>query len=234
MLIPTALGSAPEALEVVSPSVREEARRLSGLIAESRKGATVFFKQAGLPPTSPPRAVRLLNEHTRPAELEKLLAPMLAGESWGLVSDGGSPAVADPGAELVLLAHRHGVRVRPLAGPSSPVLALMASGLGGQRFAFHGYLPRDTASRRRTLKDLESSAARHIRTEIWMETPYRNMAVFEDALAALEDNTFLSVASDLTLPTEDIQTRRVSEWKSAARPDLKNRPTIFLLGILKG
>lgn len=227
-LIPTPLGSGGDEQQVPD-RVRQIVRTLDGVMAESRKSAMAFIRRVCGRDQAPP-VIRMLNEHTQPAELPDLLAPVARGQRWGIVSDAGSPAVADPGADLVRMAHQQGIRVSPQAGPSAILLALMASGLNGQRFAFHGYLPKDGSARRRRLKELEADSKTHDRTEIWMETPYRNSAMIEDMLDVMSDRTILCIAADLTHPTEEILTKTVQEWRAGPRRDLKNRPAIFLIG----
>ena len=145
------------------------------------------------------------------------------------MSEAGCPAVADPGALLVRRAHEKGVKVVPLVGPSSLLLALMASGLNGQSFAFHGYLPVDEEARKRRIRELETESARHSRTQLFIETPYRNERMFEALKATCSPETRLCVARDLTTADEWIVTRRIADWKKAATPELSKRPTVFLL-----
>ena len=137
-------------------------------------------------------------------------------------------AVADPGAKLVRIAHSHGIRIVPIIGPSSILLALMASGLSGQQFAFHGYLPAKPEERSKRLKELEAESRRQGRTQIFIETPYRNRAMFDAIVANCHPETWLCVASDLTLPNEQVQTQKLSQWKKAP-PDCERRPTVFLV-----
>jgi 16S rRNA (cytidine1402-2'-O)-methyltransferase len=157
------------------------------------------------------------------------MAPLLAGHDLGLMSEAGCPAVADPGALLVQRAHELGITVKPLVGPSSLLLALMASGLDGQRFAFHGYLPAREPERSRRIVELEGESARNRQTQIFIETPYRNSVLFNALLAACRPRTRLCIATDLTLDSERIHTRRARDWKAATPPDLDKRPTVFLL-----
>ena len=226
-LIPTPLGDTP--LERVLP---EETRRiaagLSIFIVEQAKTARAFLKQ--VPTAIPLQQLTLLelNEHTPKDHLENLLAPLLAGQDVGLVSEAGCPAVADPGADLVRLAHRHGIHVRPLVGPSSILLALMGSGLVGQRFAFHGYLPTKPEDRAKALRELEKRAEKDDAAQVFIETPYRNAAMLEAILAACRDDTLVTIARDLTLEGEYLVTRPVSAWRVSA-PDIQKRPTVFLL-----
>lgn len=226
-LIPTPLGES--ALELVLP---EETRRiaagLSHFVVEHPKTARAFLKQVGTATPLQQLSLAELSEHTRDSELHDLLAPLLAGHDVGLLSEAGCPAVADPGANLVRLAHRHGIRVKPLVGPSSILLALMASGLVGQRFTFHGYLPAKPEERAKALKELEQRAGREDAAQAFIETPYRNNAMLEGILAACRDDTLVSVACDLTLASEFIATRTVAEWRQAF-PDLHKRPSVFLI-----
>lgn len=225
-LVPTGLGA--DARGVLPESTMNRLRMLRSFIVENAKSARQFLKSAGYP--HPLQAVRMqtLDEHTPDAMLPELLAPVLAGEDCGLLSEAGCPAVADPGALLVRLAHAQGVRVIPLVGPSAVLLALMASGLNGQRFAFHGYLPVDAEQRRKTVKELESDSGRNDRTQIFIETPYRNNATFRGLLDACRDDTLICVATDISTSTEAIRTCPVKTWRKAP-PELHRRPTVFLL-----
>lgn len=226
-LIPTPLGDTP--LDRVLPEhTRRIAAGLGTFVVEQAKTARAFLKQ--LPTALPLQQLTLLelNEHTRTSELEALLAPLLAGQDVGLISEAGCPAVADPGADLVRLAHARGIAVRPLVGPSSILLALMGSGLVGQRFAFHGYLPAKPEDRARALRDLEKRAEREDAAQAFIETPYRNGALLETILATCRDDTLISLARDLTLEHEFVVTRAVAQWRTAV-PDLHKHPTVFLL-----
>ena len=226
-LIPSPLGDTP--LERVLP---EETRRiasgLSTFVVEHPKTARAFLKQVGT--TLPLQQLTLLelNEHTKANELDALLVPLLDGQDVGLISEAGCPAVADPGADLVRLAHRHGIRVKPLVGPSSILLALMGSGLVGQRFAFHGYLPAKPEERAKALRELEKRAEREDAAQVFIETPYRNRAMLETILAACREDTLLTVACDLTTEDELVATKRVSDWRSG-QTALDKRPCVFLI-----
>lgn len=169
----------------------------------------------------------VLNEHTAPEEVEALL-PLFDGQDVGLLSEAGLPAVADPGAALVALCHRHGIEVVPLVGPSSLMLALMASGLNGQSFAFRGYIPAKTDERRSALKELEKQSRALKQSQLLIETPYRNDALLSDMLAVLSPATRLCVAADLTLPTQFIRTKSVAEWKKAPAV-IGKRPCVFII-----
>jgi 16S rRNA (cytidine1402-2'-O)-methyltransferase len=231
-LIPNALGEGDaEALATVLPaSVLARAAKLRYYIGENAKTTRAFLKRVGTERPIQEIEIRELNVNTPAVEIDRLIAPLLAGEDAGLVSEAGCPAVADPGALLVRRAHEHGIRVVPLVGPSAILLALMASGLNGQRFAFHGYLPVDAAQRAKTLRELEAASRKSTQTQIFIETPYRNGALLEALLGNLAPSTLLAVAVDLTLETETIVSRPISAWKSKpGAPDLKKRPAIFLM-----
>jgi 16S rRNA (cytidine1402-2'-O)-methyltransferase len=172
--------------------------------------------------------MEVLDEHTRPAEFEKLLAPVLSGHDTGVLSEAGCPAIADPGTGLVRLAHQKNIRVVPLVGPSSILLALMASGLTGQQFVFHGYLPVEPDRRMKKLVQLEKESIARDQTQIFIETPYRNQKLLESIVLACLGGTLLCIASNLTLSGEFISTRTIKEWKHAL-PNLSNQPTVFLL-----
>ena len=226
-LIPTPLGDT--SLDRVLPAeTRRVAAGLDTFVVEHPKTARAFLKQ--LPTATPLQQLTLLdlNEHTRDSELEGLLRPLLDGRDVGLLSEAGCPAVADPGADLVRLAHARGVTVRPLVGPSSILLALIGSGLVGQRFAFHGYLPAKAEERAQTLRDLERRAEKEDAAQAFIETPYRNDALLETLLSVCRDDTLLCIARDITLEDEYVATRRVADWRGQL-PDLRKRPAVFLL-----
>lgn len=225
-LVPTALGG--EAVAVLPQSTMSTLRLLRSFIVEDAKSARGFLKAVGYPHALQQVRMRTLDEHTSEGMLPELLAPVLAGEDCGLLSEAGCPAIADPGATLIRLAHQHGVCVVPLVGPSAVLLALMASGLNGQRFAFHGYLPLPAAERRAQLLELENDSRRSDRTQIFIEAPYRNDATFRAILDACRDDTLVCVATDLSMATERISTRPVQNWRGE-QPALHRRPTVFLL-----
>lgn len=226
-LIPAPLGDTP--LERVLPEATQRiAAGLATFIVEHPKTARAFLKQVGTALPIQQLTLLELNEHTRANELDALLAPLLAGQDVGLVSEAGCPAVADPGADLVRLAHRHGIRVKPLVGPSSILLALMGSGLVGQRFSFHGYLPAKPDERAKALWELEKRAEKEDAAQAFIETPYRNRAMLEAILATCRDDTLLTLACDLTLESEFIATRAVSLWRKE-HPVLDKRPCVFLI-----
>lgn len=227
-LIPVPLGSG-EPLAVLPPPVIERVHALTYFVVENAKSARAFLKAAGTALPLQELQLAELNEHTRAADLERLLEPLRAGHDLGLLSEAGCPAVADPGANLVALAQRDGFRVVPMVGPSSLLLALMGSGLNGQCFAFHGYLPAKDAERMKSLRDLEGESRRRRQTQIFIETPYRNAAMFAGILKVCQPSTRVTVATDLTLPGEIIRTRTVAEWKREAPPDLERHPSVFLI-----
>ncbi|WP_429504997.1 SAM-dependent methyltransferase [Paraburkholderia youngii] len=230
-LIPNTLGEGDaSALELVLPApVRARAASLHYYIGENAKTTRAFLKKVGTERPIQEIEIRELNVNTPGGEIDKLLAPLLSGTDAGLVSEAGCPAVADPGALLVRRAHERGVKVVPLVGPSSILLALMASGLNGQTFAFHGYLPVDAAERVKRLRDLEQQSRKSKQTQIFIETPYRNRALLDTLLATCAPSTLLCVAVDLTLPSEVIASRSVADWKKKSEIDLHKRPAIFLI-----
>ncbi len=174
--------------------------------------------------------IELLNKHTLTHELEPLLDPILGGNDLCILSDAGAPAIADPGSDLIAIAHRKNIEVIPLPGPSSIFLALMASGLNGQKFCFHGYLSRKKNQLRSDLKQIEREALKGT-TQIFMETPYRNNILFESILQAMPKELHLCMASNLTSESQTIKTKSIDEWKKIAQPDLNKIPSIFLIGI---
>jgi|SRR5215831_19086754 len=226
-LLPNTLGDT--AAEAVIPAAAlHRARSLDCFIAEDPKSARAFLKRIGYPRALQNTRIERLDHNTPPADVASLLEPVLAGRDAGLLSEAGLPAVADPGAALVRLAHQKGVRVVPLSGPSSLFLALAASGLEGQRFAFHGYLPVPKSELVATLKELERQSRRLDQTQIFIETPYRNESTLETMLQTLGNDTLLCVAADLTLESEMVKTQSAAAWRKAV-PQLKGRPTVFLL-----
>lgn len=227
-LIPCTLGGTP--VELVLPQhVINVARRLSYFVVEQPKTARQFL--AALKPEQPIQSLHIasLNEHTPEHELGELLSPLLAGHDLGVISEAGCPGIADPGADLVRLAHHNNVRVVPLVGPSSILLALMASGLNGQCFAFQGYLPVDDTERKKTITALEVESAKRNQTQLFIETPYRNERMFSALLANCRPQTLLCVATDITLNSEQIQTFSIAQWKTRSAPSLNKRPSLFLL-----
>lgn len=227
-LIPCTLGDNPPE-EVLPQHVIDVARKLCHFVVEHPKTARQFL--SALKPEHPVQTLNFasLNEHTDPKELAGLLSPLLAGQDVGLISEAGCPGIADPGADLVNLAHRKSIRVVPLVGPSSILLALMASGLNGQCFAFHGYLPIEDAERKAAIMALEAESLRRKQTQLFIETPYRNEKMFGALLAHCRPQTQLCVATDITLPGEQIRTCSIAQWKLQPPPLLNKRPSLFLL-----
>lgn len=241
-LIPNTLGAADAmaagSLQHVIPgAVQQRTASLGYFIAENAKTTRAFLKliAAVTPLARPLQEIRIceLNINTPAAALTGLLAPLLGGEDAGLISEAGVPAVADPGANLVRLAHRHGVTVKPLVGPSSLLLAVMASGLNGQSFAFNGYLPVDAALRAKRIRELEARSRVEKQTQLLIETPYRNVAMLDALATECQAKTLVCVATDLTLASESIVTCTAGQWKQALAagktPDFQRRPTVFLL-----
>ena len=225
-LIPAPLGD--ESIAWLPASEATKVLHIRHFVVEAEKTARKHLKALGVSTPIRELAMSTLNEHTKPADVAALLAPLLAGEDVGLISEAGCPAVADPGAQLVALAHERGIRVAPLIGPSSILLALMASGANGQCFAFHGYLPVDAAEKAKVVKELEQRSRQRNETQVFIETPYRNNVLLQQLRETLAPSTRLAVACDLTLPTETIVSRLVKDWPQDA-PDFHKRPAIFIL-----
>ncbi len=227
-LIPVSLGPAGTGLTTPA-DVAARACNLSYFVVENAKTARAELKRLDHPAPLRDLDIRELPEKPGAADLDALLTPLLAGQDAGLMSEAGCPAVADPGALLVRRAHEKGIKVVPLVGPSSLLLGLMASGLNGQSFAFHGYLPVDEEARKRRIRELEAESARHSRTQLFIETPYRNDRMFEALRNTCSPETRLCIARDLTTADEWIATRRIADRQKTAAPDLSKRPTVFLL-----
>lgn len=227
-LIPVALGEAPWQT-ILPPAVRERTLSLDYFIVEDPKSARLAIKRLGIERPLQEIDIRALPRSDVGEALLALLEPVLHGRSAGLMSEAGCPGVADPGAALVRIAHRRGIQVVPLVGPSSLLLALMASGMNGQSFAFHGYLPVKDVERRRRIEKLERESARNRRTQIFIETPYRNQALFSALVATCQPETLLCVGRELTLPGEFVATRSIAEWRRSPVPEMHRRPTVFLL-----
>jgi 16S rRNA (cytidine1402-2'-O)-methyltransferase len=228
-VIPNTLGDVAPA-SVLPQRTLDVARGLTHFVAETPKLARQFLKCVGTRYALLSIAIEELSEHTPPQRVAALLAPTSAGHDLGLVSDAGCPGIADPGALLVAAAHRAGVSVAPLPGTSAIVLALMASGLDGQHFAFHGYLPVKPDARLAAIKALDAAVARTGATQLFIETPYRNEALLAALLATCKAQTRLCVAMDLTLDAETVLSLRVSAWRTLRHPPLARRPAVFLLG----
>ncbi|WP_411768884.1 SAM-dependent methyltransferase [Winogradskyella sp. A3E31] len=226
-LIPTRLGDNPP-LEVLPMSIKRLIEQLDDYIVENEKSARRFIKRISPKKSQNTLKLSTLNKYTLEEELNTFLNPCLNGISMGLLSEAGCPAIADPGSEIVRIAHQLNVKVVPIVGPSSIVLALMASGMNGQSFTFNGYLPIDKSERRSTIKTLERRSADFNQSQLFIETPYRNTKMLEDLVSTLHPNTRICVACDLTLPTEYIKTQTAGEWKSN-KEDFHKRPAIFII-----
>jgi len=226
-LIPAPISQ--ESIDWVLPAaVQHRIAELSYFIVEQPKTARQFLKQLDLKRPLQDLQMQALSEHTLTKDMPLLLEPILAGHDAGLLSEAGCPAVADPGAELVRLAHKYNITVTPLVGPSSILLALMASGLNGQRFAFHGYLPVESAARASRITELEKLSIRLKQTQIFIEAPYRNQKLLEQLVAVCSDSTDLCIASNLTFSSERVMTKPIKEWRRSL-PDINKIPAIFLL-----
>ncbi|WP_395051752.1 SAM-dependent methyltransferase [Flavobacterium sp.] len=226
-LIPTTLGEG-DPNDVLPQTAKRTIDFIDDYIVENEKTARKFIKS--IQPEKVQATLRLssLNKYTEVSEHSKMLQPCLQGKNVGLMSEAGCPGVADPGAVIVKLAHEKGIQVVPLVGPSSILLAIMASGMNGQSFAFNGYIPIDKAEKKTALKNLEKLSQDKNQSQIFIETPFRNNKMLEDIVQALNPSTYLCVATDITLPTEFIKTMRASDWKKI-KVDLHNRPTIFII-----
>ena len=228
-LIPNTLGSR-NPLEVVAATAIEALRGCDRMIVESDRFARRFLKDAFPDENPQSKQSFLLNEHTTPEDLVDLIQWFKSDSDIALLSDAGAPAVADPGSAAVRMAHNAGWSVKPHAGPSSILLALMASGMNGQQFAFKGYLPRDGSIRERIWKEMKEGLQRRKETQIFMEPPYRNNQALKDCLNALPAEQQLCVAVDLTLETEWICSQPIEKWKKSTLPNLDKRPCLFLIG----
>ena len=227
-LIPVDLGESNNAL--LFPSFNLELLdKLNHIVVENEKSARRFIRSVGNKRNFEQLNLILLDKHTKRDQLSEAVQLLLSGTDVGLMSEAGCPGVADPGQILVAEAHRYNIKVKPLIGPSSILLALMASGLNGQHFCFNGYLPIDKTERAKAIRNLDASVQKTKQTHIFIETPYRNQAMLGEILRACSPSTLLCIAVDVTQSTESIRTLRVDEWK-AVKIDLQKRPCIFLLG----
>jgi 16S rRNA (cytidine1402-2'-O)-methyltransferase len=214
--------------DVLPHSITKIIELVDHYIVENEKTARKFIKSMVPQKQQPSLQLFALNKHTETAEHKAMIAPLLNGKNMGLMSEAGCPGIADPGAVIVKLAHKHGIQVVPMVGPSSILMALMASGMNGQSFAFNGYLPIDKKEKTVALKNLEKLSNDKNQAQIFMETPYRNNKFIDDLLTILQPNTNLCIAADITLPTEFIKTKTVNEWKKN-KTDLHNRPCVFVI-----
>ncbi|MFW5431300.1 MAG: SAM-dependent methyltransferase [Methylophilaceae bacterium] len=226
--IPVTMG-ADNISEVLPSDVVNIAQNLNEFIVENEKTARHFL--GAIKHKTPIReiTIKTLNKSTEEKDIPKLLATLITGKDVGLMSEAGCPGIADPGAKLAALAHKKGIRVAPLVGPSSILLSLMASGLNGQRFTFLGYIAVEKANRIKELKAIEHQSKTHKETQIFIETPFRNQHLLEDILATCDSETELCIACNISLPDEYIVTKRIRAWKQTELPDLHKKPTVFLL-----
>ena len=221
------------AVDAVLPAAnRDIIASLDYFIVENTRSARRFLSKCGLTERIDASEFRELNEHTVAAsDIEALVKPLTEGRSAGVISEAGVPAVADPGAQVVALCHRRGIRVVPLSGPSSIIMAVMASGLNGQSFAFNGYLPVKTPERIKAIRFYERRAVAERQTQLFIEAPYRNLKLWEQLMQTCAPTTLLTVAADITADGEFIATRTVGEWRRCGVPDIGRRPAIFAIGI---
>jgi len=226
-LIPVPLAENSSA-KSFTPYLVDTINHISEYIVENSKTARRFLKEAGLRTPQSELIVHDYGKHNRDSSLNEFFGGLLSGKDVGLMSEAGCPGVADPGSEIVAYAHQRGIKVVPLVGPSSILLALMGSGFNGQSFTFHGYLPIDKLQRANKLKELEGVAERHNQTQIFIETPFRNNPMLEEILRSCKPETRLCIACDLTSQDELLQTKTIKEWNVKV-PELHKRPAIFLI-----
>ncbi len=224
-LIPNTLDDG-DLVQSLPATVIEQVKLLRYFIVENEKNARRFLVKAGMKALLNEIELGLLNEHTLAGDLEPLILPILKGTDAGLLSESGCPGIADPGADLIRLGHSSGIRIKPLVGPSSIIMSVMAGGLNGQRFVFHGYLPAKPQERIRKIREIESRSKLNQETQVFIEAPYRNRQMLADLISTLSPDTYLSVSVDLTTETELIKTARVWEWTGFAT-DLNKRPAVF-------
>ncbi len=226
-LIPCPLGEVPP-LAVLPISVKSAIERIDYYIVEHEKDARRFIKSIAGHKKQSDLKIQQINKFTQIEEIPPMLDPCLEGFDIGVISDAGCPGIADPGARAVRFAHEKGIKIVPLVGPSSILLAMMASGLNGQNFAFNGYLPIDKEERKIELKRLEKISKDFGQSQLFIETPYRNNQMLESLTQTLQSQTQICVACDLTLPSEFIKTTTVGQWKKI-KVDLHKRPTLFII-----
>ena len=231
-LIPITLSNPGETTvvpeDVLPQTIKRTIDFVDYYIVENEKTARKFIKSIHPEKKQPELKISVINNHTDISDHNEFIQPLLRGENIGLMSESGCPGVADPGAVIVKLAHEKGIQVVPLVGPSSILLALMASGMNGQSFAFNGYLPIDKNDKKQALKNFERLSHDKNQSQLFIETPYRNNKLMEDLVQILQPSTYLCVACDITLPTEYIKTKTINEWKKE-KADLHNRPCIFII-----
>ena len=230
-MIPCPISDERAVWDVLPKANLDVMNSLDYFIVENVRSARRFLSKAGVERPIAELEFVELNEHTTsPADVERMLKPVLAGRSAGVISEAGVPAVADPGQLVVEACHRAGIRVVPLVGPSSIIMAVMASGLSGQSFAFNGYLPVKEPERTRAIKRLESRAVAEHQSQLFIEAPYRNVKLAEQILASCGAQTRLCIACDITSANEFIRTATIAEWRKMGLPEINKRPTIFIIG----
>ena len=232
LLLPNLLGESAHADLFFPASVFKAVSSIDGLIAESYAEGRRYLGRFETKKPAAEIPVAQFNEHTPSQDIDFLLEPIIAGERWGLISDAGLPCIADPGSLLVHRANQRGIRVQAFTGPSSILLALMLSGLPGQKFFFHGYLNKEPAGRIEQIKKHAMQAKNEGVTQICIETPYRNKHTLEAYIQTLPDEAYLCVAWDLTLPTQSVKAQKISAWKKCTLPALEKKPAIFLMNFL--
>ena len=231
-MIPCPISDERDVWDVLPKANLDIMNSLDYFIVENIRSVRRFLSRAGVARKIEELEFVELNEHTTSsADVERMLKPVLEGRSAGVISEAGVPGVADPGADIVALAHSHDVRVVPLVGPSSILMSVMASGLNGQSFAFVGYLPIKDGERQRRLKELEHRVRTEHQAQLFIEAPYRNVKLFDTLIKSLSPQMRLAVAADITSPNEYIHTHTISQWRKLGVPDIAKRPTIFILGI---
>lgn len=230
-LIPCPISDDTAVADVTPVSNQTIINNLDYFIVENTRSARRFLSKSGYARAIDDATFVELNEHTTsPTEIAKMIEPLKAGRSAGVISEAGVPAVADPGQAVVELCHKHNIRVVPLVGPSSILMAVMASGLSGQSFAFNGYLPIKEPERSKTIKRLESRARAEHQSQLFIEAPYRNVKLLEQMLKTLNPDTRLCIACDITSQSEYIRTQSVAQWQKSSLPDIQKRPAIFIIG----
>lgn len=228
-LIPTPLSSEAELDVSLVPHLIATLPTIGLFLVEREKTARRFLRKAGLGVSFSEENVQVLDKHTAVEEMFPWIQRLLQGENLGILSEAGCPGIADPGSAFVSLVHEHGLAVHPLVGPSSFTLALMASGLTGQSFQFHGYIPVERKQRIQALQHMERLSFQHNQTQLFMETPYRNQSLFRDILENCRDTTFLSISCNLTAPDAFVGTCSVERWKQQSAPNLHKKPAVFCL-----
>ncbi len=227
-MIPTTLGDSDVGM-VLPLTLKKTIHRLDEFIVENAKTARAFLKKMNIPTPQSELKLHVLNNHTDSQELNGFLDNCRNGIDIGVLSEAGCPGVADPGAEIARIAHQENIQVIPLIGPSSILLALMGSGMNGQSFTFHGYLPKDKSELKSKIKEMELQSVNNNQTQLFIETPYRNIKLLESLLQILNPNTMLCIACDLSLANEYIKTKTVAKWRLSGKQNIHKRPCIFLI-----